>query len=379
MSIFFMSMKASLLICIIFIFRFFFRDKLMKSTFILLWYIVIAKLLIPYEFSSVISIVPFRDELKCASDLKQIQMMDFFTSVWLIGVVALLLYYLILHIYCVRKYEKCSLFECRYIDEWKKGFVKREKIKIVQSNFIDSPLTYGLFEPIIVLPKRLKEVDFKTLSYVLNHEYVHIKHFDVLMKYMLVLCVCIHWFNPFIWLMYKIAERDIEIWCDETVLNMYQGDERAEYAMTLLSFVKKKERNYFTVNSLYNTRIEERVLQIMKYKRKGKLRIILSLVLVCFIFFVFGTENVRASKYNDINSVYGKCEYIQESIMKKLENNSFSVEIPRVVMKRDNINGTFWAYAYDKNNVQFYTEEGIVVDYNNLDKVMKYIYNKILN
>ncbi|RAZ18687.1 peptidase M56, partial [Klebsiella oxytoca] len=70
------------------------------------------------------------------------------------------------------------------------------------------PLTYGIIHPVILLPKSTDWTDTERLNYVLEHELAHIRHFDAAAKLALTAAVCVHWFNPLVWLMLSLANRD---------------------------------------------------------------------------------------------------------------------------------------------------------------------------
>ena len=99
---------------------------------------------------------------------------------------------------------------------------------------ISSPLTFGVLRPDILVPKKTDWTDETALRYVLEHEFVHIQRFDVLSKLLLIAAVCVHRFNPLVWVMYVLANRDLELSCDETVLRRFGGDIRAAYARVLI-------------------------------------------------------------------------------------------------------------------------------------------------
>ena len=99
---------------------------------------------------------------------------------------------------------------------------------------ISSPLTFGVLRPVILVPKKTDWTDETALRYVLEHEFVHIQRFDVLSKLLLIAAVCVHRFNPLGWVMYVLANRDLELSCDETVLRRFGGDIRAAYARVLI-------------------------------------------------------------------------------------------------------------------------------------------------
>ena len=99
---------------------------------------------------------------------------------------------------------------------------------------ISSPLTFGVLRPVILVPKKTDWTDETALRYVLEHEFVHIQRFDVLSKLLLIAAVCVHRFNPLVLVMYVLANRDLELSCDETVLRRFGGDVRAAYARVLI-------------------------------------------------------------------------------------------------------------------------------------------------
>ena len=97
-------------------------------------------------------------------------------------------------------------------------------VKLYVSDMTATPITFGIIHPEIIFPKifvKLKKSDGvfsnedNEIKYVLMHESVHIKYADNIWKLAAVFAVCIHWFNPLVWLMYVFINRDIEMACDE--------------------------------------------------------------------------------------------------------------------------------------------------------------------
>ena len=73
------------------------------------------------------------------------------------------------------------------------------------------------------MPTSTKWENTDSLAYVLAHEYVHIRRFDSIRKLVLIVVLCVHWFNPLVWVMYILANRDIELSCDEAVVAVLCG------------------------------------------------------------------------------------------------------------------------------------------------------------
>ena len=78
-----------------------------------------------------------------------------------------------------------------------------------------SNIPNGVIHPVIFTENHSR---IMKRDYVLAHELVHIKRFDIITKVVLAVALCIHWFNPLLWVMYVLANRDIELSCDETVI-----------------------------------------------------------------------------------------------------------------------------------------------------------------
>ena len=73
-------------------------------------------------------------------------------------------------------------------------------------------------------------------AYILLHERLHIRHADPIVKGLFWLAVCIHWFNPLVWVAFALCGRDMELRCDEAVLKKLGGSVRSDYAQSLLNF-----------------------------------------------------------------------------------------------------------------------------------------------
>lgn len=97
---------------------------------------------------------------------------------------------------------------------------------------ITSPFVMGLVRPKIYLPSSIEEQE---LPYILMHEQYHICRYDHLVKAAAFIALCIHWFNPLVWAAFIMAEKDMEMSCDEAVVKRMGDSIRADYAASLLS------------------------------------------------------------------------------------------------------------------------------------------------
>ncbi len=341
MDILNVSLSASLLISVIITLRVFFVHRLPKKTFLVLWGLAVCRLLQPFSIPSRLSIWSLIDIWRgivpkevilpaetpmtgifnnIAADAMPLRLaetvlkepalttpdnganaaMTFFFWIWLVGLCFCVLYFLITHLLCYRNvYQTALPVENTFVQEWLQAHPTRRKLSVRISDKISSPLTYGIFKPVMLLPKATDWSDKNLLSYILTHEYVHIIHFDILWKWLLTAVLSLHWFNPLVWLMYLLANRDIELRCDETVVRIFGEGIRSAYALTLISLAGSRNKIMPLCNNFSRTSIEERLLSIMKIKKVSSLRNFTAVIAVSGIglFFATSAPNADAAQH----------------------------------------------------------------------------------
>ena len=101
---------------------------------------------------------------------------------------------------------------------------------VYRAEGLSSPFLLGYFRPRIYIPRELEGAD---LEYVLAHERCHLRRADHWLRLLAWFLRCVHWFNPLCWLAWFLMGRDMELSCDEAVLEKL-GDVREEYSRSLL-------------------------------------------------------------------------------------------------------------------------------------------------
>lgn len=205
---------------------------------------------------------------------------DPWVAVWLVGALLCALFFAVVYIKCRREFNMSLPVEHEYAGRWLENHRLRRRLSIRQSDRISAPLSYGILKPVILLPKTVDWSDEDAISYVLEHEYVHIRRFDSVMKPALIAAACIHWFNPMVWLMYVLANRDIELSCDEAVIRQFGSTTKSSYAMTLIRMGEQQSGFAPFCNGFSKNAIEERIVAIMKIKKKSVLALIIAFCLV---------------------------------------------------------------------------------------------------
>lgn len=147
-----------------------------------------------------------------------------------------------------------------------RAFPLRRRVRVCVSGRISAPLSYGVLHPVILLPKGMDRSGDAVL-YVMVHELEHIRALDAARKLLLTACVCLHWMNPLVLIMFLLANRDMELLCDARVLARLGRSARRSYALTLLSLEERRSGLSPLVSSFSMTAIEERIIAMKNLKK----------------------------------------------------------------------------------------------------------------
>ena len=219
------------------------------------------------------------------------------TFVWCFGFFVVAFFISVRHILFIRKCKEAIPISLDYrkikrVSEYLNQIKIRREIKINQFDEVSVPLTFGIIRPVVIIPK-IFLCDEKLLEFSLLHELTHIKRLDVLVKLLLAISICIHWFNPFVWLMYFFVDRDIELACDEEVSDFLGEDNKKDYAISLIDITDLNKSDNFLTSSYAKFFLEERCVSIMKSKKS----ILLTFVLILSVVFL----STQAFAYADFN------------------------------------------------------------------------------
>ena len=169
----------------------------------------------------------------------------------------------------------------------------KRRAELYRNHLTGSPVMTGFIHPKIILPDQKIAPD--KLPYIFTHELLHYKRKDMFYKWFVQIVLCIHWFNPFLYLLAKEINRTCELSCDELVTAPLDHNEKAAYGDALLSFLKADNGYGSSLASVTLTegarQIKERLGAIMESKKKSKLLTtctVLTTAAVCACFTVIG-------------------------------------------------------------------------------------------
>ena len=309
-----MSISASWLVLVVLAFRFLFR-KAPKWVNVLLWGIVAVRLICPFSIESALSLIPSAETIPLdigmdttpainsgisavnsvvnpiisqsntpmdGASINPLQItIGIYESIWIFGVTALLVYTLISYWRLQRKVSEAVIL--------------RENI--FQSENVGSPFVLGIIKPRIYLPYNMNKQD---LEHVVAHERAHIRRKDHLWKPLGFLLLTIHWFNPLMWLAYVLLCRDIELACDEKVIQELGNEQRADYSQALVACSVNRRMIAACPLAFGEVGVKERVKSVLNYK-KPAFWVIVASVVACAVVAVCFLTNPRAEREFPIN------------------------------------------------------------------------------
>lgn len=297
-----MSIAASWLILAVIVLRFLLKRAPKRYT-LLLWAVVGLRLALPWSIESALSLIPSAATLPEGIMLEGTPALDTgiaalneainpgFTAafapqpgasanplqvllpvgsmIWLTGMAALLIW---------------ALASWLRLGSRMRTAVRLEG-NVYESDRADGPFVLGLFRPRVYLPFGLGEAE---RGYVLAHEQEHIRRGDQAVKLLGFLLLCLHWFNPLVWLAYALLCRDIELACDERVVRGMAAGERADYSQALLDLSRPRRFVSACPLAFGEASVKSRVKSVLNYKKPALWLAALAVVVcvgaaVCFL------------------------------------------------------------------------------------------------
>ncbi len=214
------------------------------------------------------------------------------TYVWMLGILGVFGYGLVS--YCKLRRKLVGAMQLRG--------------NIYLADHIQSPFVMGLWRPRIYLPSALEASELK---YIILHEQHHIRRLDPIFKMLAYLALCVHWFNPLVWVAFVLSSKDMEMSCDEAVVKKLGEDIRAEYSASLLQLATGQKILFGTPLAFGEGEPSGRIRNLARFK-KPTFVITLAAVLLCVVCIVGGalnpfadTDAIIDAEENEVSAVVG--------------------------------------------------------------------------
>lgn len=270
--------------------------------------------------------------------------------VWAAGVAAMLIYGIFTYVRLRRKLV---------------GAV-RLKDNIYLADYLETPFVLGFVRPKIYLPSGMDEWE---KPYILAHEQHHIRRLDYLAKPVGFFALCLHWFNPLVWLAFVLFCKDMEMSCDEAVIKKLGNNARADYAAALLNLATGRKIIAGMPLAFGEGDTKNRI-QNMKSWKKPVFWIVTVAAIGCAVLAAFlltdkKEDNPQAAL---VSSIHYENQNILFTIPKGAENpEEWTIQIygraeypDGMTMSRHYLEGTVWEagkeYSIDVSNAEALTD-----------------------
>lgn len=194
--------------------------------------------------------------------------------VWAAGMAVFLLYF----IYSMRKLKRSVLMA-----------VKAEGC-VWEADGLTSPFTMGVFRPRIYLPCHLNEEQRKM---ILLHEQYHIRRKDHLVKLLAYFLLAVYWFHPLVWAAWFGMSKDMEMSCDEKVLELLGEKQKKTYSLTLLAFAVDRHSESRMPLGFGEHDVKSRIRHALSFKKPAVWAGVLAAAAVLAVLVLFGTNGVK--------------------------------------------------------------------------------------
>ncbi len=322
-----------------------------------IWFLLLVKLIVPFTFSSSISVFNLIKPIYSFNQVKNVSHMnqsinstaltekyspsepvnsnlvqnkatdisrphnsfnwtDAAAWAWLAGVLISLLVAAFSYSRTFMRTEKASLSQCEYIikllSECTKNNKSVRKLRIRLSYYHTSPFIIGAFRPSIVIPSNIiNSMDEESLKSILMHELMHLKHHDNTVRIVCYLIQAIHWFNPVIWFSLRLMSRDCEIACDSSVISNYSNEMRKEYAILLVKNAQiNTQKNFVRLTAFSESNLRKRIVNIVSFKKQSPARylaaflVFTALTVVLLTGATASTNSILSDSFDNVKSIY---------------------------------------------------------------------------
>jgi beta-lactamase regulating signal transducer with metallopeptidase domain len=312
------SFHASLIIGVLLLARPLIKPLLPPRWIYLLWFIVIARLLL----TGVPSLPARVADQPLAAPLVAVQRLNdaglaplqaaplsvlrwhfsdesaVLACIWLVGACVLLIYFAIAHFRWARRLSNASGIQSQEIHQLLEACCREmgvRPVRLVQLSGRVSPSITGLFRPTVILPDDcLQRFSREELRWVMLHELAHLRRWDLPVQFLCQVLQAIHWFNPFVWIAFACLRHDRELACDAHVLDRQAQNAAHDYGHALIKVAETYPHPALAPGFLgiseEQSNLQERVEKIGRHRRPVLLWSACSLLICALLAFVFLTR-----------------------------------------------------------------------------------------
>jgi len=176
---------------------------------------------------------------------------------------------------------------------------------------IETPFILGILRPRIYIPSAMPE---EQVTHVAAHEQAHLRRRDHWWKPLGFLLLSIHWFNPLLWLAYILLCRDIELACDERVIRDMGAEDKKAYSIALLETSVPRRMIAACPLAFGEVGVKARIRSVLHYRKPAFWLAVLAIVLciaaaVCLLTDPYESSRLMGGEYKVAEVLYATPSY----------------------------------------------------------------------
>lgn len=305
-----------------------------------LWVIPLLRLLLPFSFESVVSLIPVNPEpIPATLVYDRVPVIDTGVStvdttinpllpagemtasvnplqvwitigaaIWLIGLAVLLGYGVFSYLRLKRSLGHSAIRQAH----------------CYESDSLTTPFVMGILSPKIFMPSFLTESE---KAYILLHEQIHIQRRDHLVRLVSYVALSIHWFNPLVWLAFFTSEKDMEMSCDEAVIQQLGDGVKQDYSASLLSLATGRGRLSLSPLAFGEGETKGRVRNIIRFTRPKTVIIAVAALIVAVVSVGLLTDPSPSLGPDEVRMAMEGLETEVLSISEAVQGRAYQVQV----------------------------------------------------
>ncbi len=180
-----------------------------------------------------------------------------------------------------------------------------------ESDNIETAFILGFVRPQIYIPRGMTP---KVRQYILAHERTHLDKGDHWIKMIGFLALALHWFNPLVWVAYILLSKDIEMACDERVVQYMELSERKAYSNALLTCSTNRVHYAASPVAFGEVSVKSRILSILNYRKPSFWMGLLSVLAICFVAVCLVTSPTAQDENRSVSGQDGQGEQLIQTL-----------------------------------------------------------------
>jgi len=305
-----MSLTGSFVILVICLARLLLK-KAPKIVSYCLWAAAGFRLVFPFSIESMFSLIPFRSQtipqdiamqpvpridsgmevidtivsgvLPTAAPHASVSPLQIWTSaglqLWFFGVLFMIVYGIASYLIVKRRMRGSVCTDSR----------------VFENENIKSPFVLGVISPKIYIPAGLSRDEREC---IILHERTHIRRHDHIIKFVVYFILCLHWFNPLVWVAFLLMGVDMEMSCDEYVLKELGGEVKKNYSMSLLALATDRVIGSSPL-AFGEDGVKMRIKNVLKFRKPSRTVFSLAIAFVTVLSMGLMLSRVTSADLND--------------------------------------------------------------------------------